>query len=174
VLDQIYLPKIYTDNQEIITGQSSKMLGECFWECLLGHPVKTVAGVGAGAVLSGSIPKSAIKKSSNVLGQSSKFTSVSSIVVHYFPRLDNRITKATGNLLTGKAPVVEVFRLPPRVYISNSRTTLRFIGRWIPVIGWGLLAADLAILDQCIAKCRGSKSLLRTVWDEFFGIKPAY
>jgi len=169
-------PKIYAANQEVVNGEAGKTMGECFWECVLGHPVKTVAEVGAGAVLSGSIPKAAIKKSSNILGQSSKFTSVPSIVAHYFPGLDDRITKATGSLLTGKAPVLKARKWPPKVYIKITKTgePLRFIGRWIPAIGWGLLAADLAILDQCIAKCRGEKSLLGTIWDEFFGIKPAY
>jgi len=170
----IHPPRIYAANQEIVNGEAGKTMGECFWECVLGHPVKTVAEVGGGAILSGSIPKAVIKKSSRSLGRPSKFTSIPSIVAHYFPKLDDKLTKATGGLLTGRAPVVDLQRWPPRVYITTTKTPLRFIGRWIPAIGWGLLASDLAILDQCIAECRGSKSLLRTVWDEFFGIKPAY
>jgi len=167
-------PRIYfADEGET---EEHKTFNECFWECILGAPVAPVAGVGAGAVASGLIPKKLVGASSNVLGQSSKFTSVPSIVARYYPHIDQHLIKRTGNLLTGKAPVVELKKWPPKVYVrmQTSGSPLRFIGRWIPAFGWGLLAADLVILDRCIANCRGEKTFLRNVWDEFFGIKPAY
>jgi len=171
-----YPPKIYfADEGET---EERKTFNECFWKCLLGAPVAPTAGIGAGAVASGLIPKKLIKKSSKLLGGgASNFTSAPSIIAHRFPGLDSQITRMTGNLFTGRAPVVINGSIwPPKVYVrmKNTETPLRFIGRWIPAFGWGLLAADLVILDRCIANCRGEKSFLRAVWDEFLGIKPAY
>jgi len=160
----IYRPRIYVAEEQ--EGEERKTFNECFW-----------AAVGSGAVASGLVPKKLVGVSSKVLGgNASNFASVPSIVAHYFPGIDDWLTKATRKSLTGKAPVISLRKWPPNVYVRMARTdtTLRFIGRWIPAIGWGLLAADLVVLDQCIANCRGDKSFLRTVWDEVFGIKPVY
>lgn len=61
---------------------------------------------------------------------------------------------------------------------TSLRTTslLRFVGRWIPGIGWALLAVDLEVIDQCYANCRGKRSYLRTACEELtpFCAKSAY
>jgi len=180
ITDFIYQPRIFSDDKEIVNGAPVRTVKDCFWHCVLGSPVSTVAEVGAGAIATGSIPKKWVGISSKILSggtdrKVSRFTSIPSIIAHKFPSLDSRIRRVTGSVLTGKAPVIDIIRWPPKVYISNARTPLRFIGRWIPGIGWGLLAADVFILDQCIAQCRGQKSLLRTVLEEVLPLpKPAY
>jgi hypothetical protein len=144
-----------------------KTIKECFWECM-GGTTGAVAGTGAAAIASGSIPK-------RLVGipryGGSPFTSIPSIIVHKNPKLAKiPIPKWIPN----KAPIINPTRMPPVRMVRTGGGLIRFVGRWIPGIGWGLLAADLIILDQCIANCRDEPSLLMQILQETILPKPAY
>jgi hypothetical protein len=145
-----------------------KTVKECFWECMGGAP-GVVAGAGGAAIASGSIPKRLVGLPH--YPGSSPFTSVGSIVVHKNPKLAKiPIPKWIPN----KAPIINPTRMPPVRMVRTAGGLIRFVDRWIPGIGWGLLAADLIILDQCIAKCRDEPSFLMQLLQETILPKPAY
>ncbi|MEM5584492.1 hypothetical protein WNZ15_18655 [Roseibium sp. AS2] len=142
----------------------------CLWMCLTGGVVPEIAVTGIGAISSGSVPKSWVGLPRGAGPTASRFTSVTSIIAHKVPSLGKvPVPKSIPN----KAPV---FGGPKIVKMSSTKSLLRFVGRWIPGIGWGLLAADLVILDQCIANCSGERSFLRAACEELtpFCIKSAY
>jgi hypothetical protein len=133
----------------------------------MGGTPGAVAGTGAAAVASGSIPKKLVGLPRY---GGSPFTSIGSIIVHKNPKLAKiPIPKWTPN----KAPIINPTKIPPVRMVPASGGLIRFAGRWIPGIGWGLLAADLIILDQCIANCRDEPSLLMQILQETILPKPA-
>lgn len=145
-----------------------KTIKECFYECLLGEEPGAIGAAGVGAIASGSIPKQWVGVR-RVPG-TSRFTSIGSIIVHRNPKLRSI---PVPRIIPNRAPV---FRLgiPPVKMAPTGGGAIRFIGRWIPGIGWGLLAADLIILDQCIARCRNEPSFLMQFLRETVLPKPAY
>lgn len=157
----IHPPAVFEGTSVTLPDGSTHVTADCLWKCLFGdETVEAVGAGGAGAVASGSVPKKLIGV--RVLPGSSKFTSVPSIIAHKYPHLDVKLPKWMPN----KAPMLQLNRFPPGIKIVGTKSALRFLGRWIPGIGWGLLAADLVILDQCVANCRNSKSVLKAVWDD--------
>jgi hypothetical protein len=36
---------------------------------------------------------------------------------------------------------------------TRTRYIARFVGRWVPYVGWGMLGVDFAQLSACLAKC---------------------
>jgi hypothetical protein len=86
-----------------------------------------------------------------------RFTSVGSI-------LANRYSNAW------RSPAIFGRRAPVfargRIRMTPTQNVYRWIGRWIPGIGWGLLAADLVVIDQCVANCSGQRSVLRAICEE--------
>jgi hypothetical protein len=133
----------------------------------MGGTPGAVAGTGAAAVASGSIPKKLVGL---LRYGGSPFTSIGSIIVHKNPKLAKiPIPKWTPN----RAPIINPTKIPPVRMVPASGGLIRFAGRWIPGIGWGLLAADLIILDQCTANCRDEPSLLMQILQETILPKPA-
>lgn len=41
--------------------------------------------------------------------------------------------------------------------ITRTRSVARFVGRWVPYAGWGLLAKDAADFASCLKKCSGDE-----------------
>ncbi|PYE85144.1 hypothetical protein [Phyllobacterium leguminum] len=165
----IHAPAVLEGTMVHTENGTGKAVPECLWECLTGDTATQATGAaGVGGILEGSLPKRwfGVK----VLPPASEFMSVSSIIAHKWPQLDGKLPKWMPN----KAPIIRYGKFPPTIKMRPTTSTLRFIGRWIPGIGWGLLAADLIILDQCVANCRGSKSLLRQIWEETLGSKEAF
>jgi hypothetical protein len=142
---------------------------DCLWMCLTGLPAEVLGGAGAASVASGLIPKSWVGLP-RVPGTSS-FTTPLSIIAHKYPntlgswRVPRWISPRapTGNPFVG-------FRM------GRTVSLLRFVGRWIPGVGWALLASDLVVIDQCVANCTGKRSVLRAICEELtpFCAKPAY
>jgi hypothetical protein len=99
------------------------------------------------------------------LGGASRFTTPGSIIAHRFPSVG-----------AWRVPTWLPNATPGTLRMTATKGLLRFIGRWIPGIGWALLAADLLIIDQCMAQCTNKPSLLRVFCEELtpFCIKPAY
>ncbi len=142
----------------------------CLWKCLTSGAVPEIALTSIAAIGSGSIPKSWVGLPRGAGPSASRFTSVTSIIAHKVPSLGNvPVPKSIPN----KAPV---FGGPGIVKMSSTKSLLRFVGRRIPGIGWGLLAMDLVVLDQCLADCSGERSFLRAVCEELtpFCIKSAH
>ncbi len=140
--------------------------GACLWRCLTGSAAPAAAGGGVAA--SGMIPKSWVGLPRGMAG-ASHFTTPGSIIAHRYPRLGRfRVPRPLPN----RAPVTSMggVRLVP------TSGLLRFIGRWIPGIGWALLDADLVSIDHCVANCAGHRSILRAACEELtpFRPKPAY
>ena len=151
------------------TTDKNRSIPGCFWACL-GGPVATTAAAGGAAIASGTIPKKWIGVPR--IGDQSRWTSLPSIIVHKNPKLANvPIPKWFPN----KAPIFGL-KIPPFKIVKTTTKgdLIRFVGRWIPGIGWGLLAADLALLDRCIAKCRNRPSFLMQFLQETIFPKPAY
>jgi hypothetical protein len=129
---------------------------DCFWKCLTGESSAVIGGSGAALAASGWVPKAWVGLPRG-LGNASRFTTPTSILAH-------------------KVPSLGALRFPVGRSLLGTRSVLRFIGRFLPGIGWALLAADLIAIDQCVAACTGKRSVLRALCEELtpFCIKPAY
>lgn len=141
---------------------------DCFWTCLTGMPSKMFGITGAGAVATGYIPKSWVGLPRGI-GSASRFTTPGSIIAYRYPSLG---AIKVPSFLPNLAPS----RMPFGTKMVRTTSLLRFIGRWVPGIGWALLASDLIIIDQCVANCFNNRSMLRAFCEELtpFCVKPAY
>ena len=66
-------------------------------------------------------------------------TNLPSVIVHNHPRLDRRL------------PI----RVPTPVGLNMrmTRSAVRVVGRWLPGIGWGMLAYDVIQWTRCYRNC---------------------
>lgn len=158
--DSIVQPLVIPD-----TGISS---GDCLWQCLTGSPVPALTATGVAGVAEGAIPKAWVGLPRGMSG-ASRFTSVGSILAHHYPNIFGHQTPA---ILGRRAPVFG----RGGIRMLPTENLWRWIGRWIPGIGWGLLAADLIVIDQCVANCTGRRSMLRALCEELtpFCARPAW
>jgi len=91
------------------------------------------------------------------IGRASKYTSSLSIIELYSKK--ERIMPAGPRNILRKVPQWDFTRMPP-IRITETKYVYRIIGRWIPFIGWGLLAADIIAITNIVSKCTTNYSLL--------------
>lgn len=68
----------------------------------------------------------------------------------------SRGTSPISSALSKMFPQNMPFKLPAPTTNKPFATTIkfgRFLGRWAPFIGWGLLASDLVGLENCMREC---------------------
>jgi hypothetical protein len=162
------LPALAIDrlvNPVLLPVEEGDTRDNCFWMCLTGRPAEVLGGTGAVSVATGYIPKSWVRLPR--FPGTSRFTTPLSIIAHKYP---NTLGSLRVPRWMPKTAPVGFFRM------GRTGTLLRFIGRWIPGIGWALLATDLEVIDQCVANCTGNRSILRALCEELtpFCAKPAY
>ena len=131
--EQVFIPNIGP-----ITPTIPKPINtSCFTSCIVdNYGLKTGLGVGgATAVGLGQptipYPRAGIGSRTGATSPASKFLS------RVFPqRLPVRLPTPTIGQLGRTTPVLG-----------------RALGRWVPIVGWGLLAVDASLIASCSAKC---------------------
>ena len=137
---------------------------DCLFTCVFGFPSRFLGGTGIASVSSGLVPKSWVGLPQATMG-ASRFTSPFSILAHKVPSLGAiRVPRPIPPFAPTGFPIPK---------LTRQIGLLRFLGRWIPGIGWALLASDLVAIDQCVADCTGHRSFLRALCEETFCSKPA-
>jgi RHS repeat-associated protein len=126
-------------NETSQTGDAGTQAGGSVAECAArcaGEVVGIETGAGAAAVAAGAplFPKDRLK---GALGAGDN-TSLASKAL-------------SGKLGTSPVPLPTPVGCPPR--FAYTKCVGRFAARWIPFIGWGLLAADLAQFGACMNSC---------------------
>ena len=72
----------------------------------------------------------------------------------------SRGTSAISSSLSKKFPQKMPVRLPAPTTnrpLAKTNSLGRFLGRWTPLLGWGLLVNDVASLSQCLSECDKNK-----------------
>lgn len=127
----------YVEANTLIQGDPTglkKSTGRCLLDCALnelGLSTGALAAIGSGLPIPGSKPF--VQKGAS-LGTSLASKTLSSL----FPqRLNWSLPAPTWRNLAARSPVLG-----------------RIAGRWVPIVGWGLLAYDAFTIGKCTLDCR--------------------
>lgn len=93
------------------------------------------------------IPKSMLPVRKGVDAKNAtKFTNIPSVIINKTPKLRNsRIRRSI--------PTPMIKRQFPYVGVKRSANVFRVFSRYMPGIGWGLLAVDIVLFARCYNKC---------------------
>lgn len=178
---KIYKPLLLASNAPDIPTESdddieqTKSLGDCVWNCILKQYGfdGLAAGIAGGTILgSTTIPKSWVKMPSGSLG-SGRITSIPSIIQFKSKQKGSIFNNKFLNneFMHGKesdpGKFIRVPKISPKRFLTKkgldkisqrviTKGALRFAGRWIPGLGWALLALDVAMISKCSYDCYNS------------------
>lgn len=135
--ERIYEPLLLPINSE----DKKKTNGECLWSCIkeqyIGQEKIEIATAGSGFV-----PKKLLGV--KIVGKASPFAS-------YFSALELKHSRL--KIPMRSLPSVSILFRKPFFGVMYTNTVFAFVGRWVPWIGWVLLAKDIIQISLCTKKC---------------------
>lgn len=132
-------------------------LGDCAMHCaaeVLGvKDILTAAGVISTPFPKKLAPKRIRKRANAFAGKTTNLTNLPSVIV-----AGNATVKKLNLPFSVATPIMDMTDGDLQFRWAKTTNIVRVFSRWIPGIGWGLLAYDVVMFTGCMLNCRGNST----------------